>query len=207
MGNRRIEYLLEQAKRNENESSVSSAKRQLPDAGEAQRFFLDRKTALLNIQEWDENSALSSFKLFTEDGRESSNKTIIKDAFLRISLPGSGKDDWVRVVDIYESDDEFVITVRPTYDPTVENSEKNVTSHFFTSESANNFCLLRDDKSVSIYVIGLNERQNTTETSNPLETVRNVATANLGSYLGVQKLEWTTYCKNFLNPEERGRPK
>jgi hypothetical protein len=107
------------------------------------------------------------------------------------------KYDWVRVIDIYEEADEFIISVKPTYDPTAETIDKNVISHFFTDESTNNFCLLRKSDTIWFYVIGLGEKQNTSETKNALETVRNVA-VNLGSYLGIQKSEWEKFCRHFL---------
>src|SRR6476469_1566783 len=42
--------------------------------------------------------------------------------------------------------------------------DKNVTSHFFTSDATNNFCLEKRDAVVSFYVIGLSEKTNTDET-------------------------------------------
>ncbi len=116
---------------------------------------------------------------------------------MRISLKGSGKYDWIRVIDIYEAADKFVVTVKPTYDPTQEKSDKTVISHFFTDDSTNNFCVLRKEKTIAFYVIGLGEKQNTNETKNTLETIRNVA-VNLGSYLGIQKVEWEKFCHHFL---------
>jgi hypothetical protein len=50
-----------------------------------------------------------------------------------------------------------------------------------------------------MYVIGLNEITNTEKTGGLLESARNLATANLGHYLGVQKAAWTKFCENFLN--------
>jgi hypothetical protein len=44
----------------------------------------------------------------------------------------------------------------------------------------------------------LNEKTNIEETSGVLETIRNYATANLGCLLGIQKTQWETFCKNFL---------
>ena len=40
------------------------------------------------------------------------------------------------------------------------------------------------------------------ESSNPIEAARNIATANLGYYLGIQKAMWKDFCKNFLEIEE-----
>lgn len=195
----KIQNLLQHAEADSEHSSVSSAKRQFPDGETAQRFFSILKTRLFNVDEWNEHSTISSFELFDENGYASESKTFFKGVFIRISLKGSGKYDWVKFTDLYESADEIIITVKPTFDPTADPPDKSSTSHFFTAESTNNFCLLSDDLSISLYVIGLNEKQNTTETSNKLEMIRNVATANLGSYLGIQNAEWESFCKSFLD--------
>jgi hypothetical protein len=50
---------------------------------------------------------------------------------------------------------------------------------------------------VAFYVIGLNEKANSTETDGALETVRNIA-VNLATYLGMQKSEWEKFCHHFL---------
>ena len=199
----RIQNLLRQASQEPNTSSVSFAKRSFSDEEQARAVFLEVKEKLLNLENWNKKAGLSSYELFDETGKVKTDKTLQIGAFNRISLKGSGKYDWVKIIDIYEDNDEFVITVKPTYDPTEDNPDKNVVSHFFTDEATNNFCLQNDDKSVALYVIGLNEKQNASETGNMIETVRNVAVANMGSYLGIQKSEWTTFCENFLSSENK----
>lgn len=116
---------------------------------------------------------------------------------MRILLKGSGKYDWVKIISIDEATDEFIITVKPTFDPTADEPDKTVISHFFTDESTNNFCLSRNGGKISFYVIGLNEKQNTSETKNTLETVRNVA-VNAAAYVGIQEGEWEKFCHSFL---------
>ena len=193
----KIESLLNQAKANKNESSVSSAEETFSDSLEADRIFSVLKTKLQNIGEWNDHAMLSSYKLFNEDGTDQETETLSVGCFIRILLRGSGKYDWVRVMDIHEAADEFVITVKPTFDPTEESPDTSVVSHFFTDASTNNFCLSNKDKTVSFYVIGLNEKQNTSETENALQTIRNVA-VNLSSYLGIQTSEWEKFCHGFL---------
>jgi len=195
----KIQNLLKQANFSATEdSSVSLAKRTFLSDAEAKEFFNQTKTKLLNLDEWNKNSTPSNYELFDENGSVSVTKTISIGKFIRIGVPGSGKYDWVRVIDIYDAPDEFVLTVQPTYNPTATPPDKTVTSHFFKDEATNNFCLQRDDTSVTLYVVGLNEKANVKEADNPLEAARNVATANLGYYLGLQKAMWTEFCKNFL---------
>ncbi|CAN5279725.1 hypothetical protein BH20ACI1_BH20ACI1_10280 [soil metagenome] len=189
--------LLKQAKQNESESSISSADKSFENGEKAVKVFSTLKTKILDISEWNAHSLMSSYELFDENGRGIDDKKFNVGAFIRISLKGSHKYDWIRIIDIYDAPDEFIITIKPTFDPTAENIDKSVISHFFTDESTNNFCLLKKDEKVVFYVIGLNEKQNTRETESTLETIRNVA-VNVAIYLGMQKTEWEKFCHHFL---------
>ncbi len=189
--------LLEQTKRDEEHSSIACAEKTFADETRAAKIFSSLKTKLSNVDEWNAHAMLSSFKLFDESGRELQTKTIAVGNFMQISLTGTVKYDWVRITDIDEAPDEFIIRVKPTFDPTDTSGDKSVISHFFTDESINNFCLVRKAERVALYVIGLNEKMNAGETGGTLETVRNAA-VNLGSYLGIQRGEWKKFCHHFM---------
>ena len=185
------------------ESSVTCASRTFSNDAEAENFFDKLKQKLLRIKEWSAKSGLSSYELFDENGKLSHRKQAIIGDFIRITLHGSGKNDWVKILNVYASPDEIVLTVKPFFDPTEKEPDKDVTSHFFTSEATNNFCVERKGKTINFCVIGLNEKTNTDETKGFVETVRNFATANIGSYFGIQKSEWKTFCENFLETKEK----
>lgn len=193
----KIENLLARAELKKSESSISSAEKICAGEAEAARFFLTLKSKLLNVAEWNKNALFSSFELFDENGRALQNDQLSVEIFIRIYMKNSGKFDWVKIVSVADAANEFVITVKPTFDPTAENRAEKSISHFFTDASTNNFCLLKTRRKVALYVIGLNEKTNTGETSGALETIRNVA-VNIGTYLGVQKSEWEKFCHNFI---------
>ncbi len=192
---KKIKDLLEQAKLNE--SSISSADETFSDEAQAARVFSILKTKILNIEEWNEHALLTAYQLFDETGDNCQTGNLSVGFFIRISMTGSGKYDWIKIINIRETPNEFIITVKPTCDPTAEKPDENIISHFFTDEATNNFCVLREAEKVGFYVIGLNEKQNTSETKNTLETIRNVA-VNLGTYLGIQKGEWEKFCHHLL---------
>ncbi|MEJ7846884.1 MAG: hypothetical protein WKF92_02220 [Pyrinomonadaceae bacterium] len=195
----KIQDLLKEANSSkEGGTSVNFAKRSFRSEIERSNFFDQTKRSLLMIDEWDKNSSPSSYKLFDNDGLEIGGEPISTGNFIRITLHGSGKYDWVEVVSIYDTPAEFVITVKPSYDPTTNPQDKTVISHFYVPEARNNFCLQNDGKTLSMYVIGIAERQNTESTGGVGETIRNAATANLGYYLGIQNATWTQFCSNFL---------
>lgn len=195
----KIQNLLEQANHSAAEdSSVNQAKRIFSDESAAKNYFLETKNRLRDLSNWSEKSTPSNYELFLETGEVPASKLIEAGKFIRIGVVGAGKYDWVRVIGVHEAEDEFVITVRPSFDPTDQSPDKTETSHFFKSEATNNFCLLRDDKSVAMYVVGLDEKANVREAGNPIEAARNVAAANLGYYLGFQKAMWTEFCARML---------
>ena len=194
-----VESLLKAANSStDGDTSVNLAKRVLLDDAECAAVFESVKSRLLDIAEWNQNSSASEYALFNESGRPVDSEPISPGRFLRIGLYGGGKYDWVRVVSIMDQPDERILTVKPTYDPTSEPIDVASVSHFFAPEATNNFCVQRDGKSVALYVIGLNEHQNTEFTSGLLESVRNSAVANIGYYSGLQKAVWKEFCTNFL---------
>lgn len=190
-------------------SSKASAKREFTSVSEAEINFEKLKDKLFYVESWNEYSGVTSFGFFDENGKHRPDKKAETGDYIKVTLPGTGKPDWVKIVEIHEAPDEVLITVQPSKDPTSENPGENTLSHFFTDDSRNSFCLERTDKFLKCYVIGIHEKTNTENTSGILETARNFATSNLGHYLGVQHLEWTVFCRNLLDiPEnESEKPK
>lgn len=196
--NGKIEKLLNRAKLNENESSISFAEKTFSGEHAAKAAFANVKNRLHDIAEWNKCGLLSSYEIFHENGEPVSDHKLFVSVFLRISLKGSLKYDWVRVIEIDDaSENEFVITVKPIFDPTADAPDKTIVSHFFTDAATNNFCLRRRNETLALCVIGLDEHQNAAETGSAFETVRNAA-VNFASYLGIQTGEWTKFCRHFI---------
>jgi hypothetical protein len=197
-----IEQLLELANStNEPVTSVTSARRTFPNETESRAFFDEACRKLLDINEWSNSSSASAYALFDRSGSDVSGNLISEGDFIRINIYGAGKYDWVEVLRIYQADSEMVITVKPTYDPTSEPLDTGSISHFFHGDARNNFCVQLDGSVVNFYVIGLNERQNVSETDGVVESVRNAAAANLSYFLGIQKSVWAEFSKNFLRTD------
>ena len=198
--NRRIPRLLEKAERQKGsgETSVTSARRPFPNPADADRFFDELKKEFFRVRDWNGKAALTSFELFDEKGNLADRQTVVVGDYIRLTMTGSGKYDWVRIIEIFDEAGEAIVTIKPSHDPTDKDPDKDATSHFFTGDATNNFCLEKNDAVVSFYVIGLSEKTNTDETESLVEKARNVAVANIASYLGIQKGEWKTFCKKFL---------
>ena len=72
--------------------------------------------------------------------------------------------------------------------------DRSVTSHFFTRESTNNFCLQKAGEIINFYVIGLNEKINV-EGLRPFFPKKNISSDEISRLLGV---DWTTLPRPFL---------
>jgi hypothetical protein len=203
MASSTIEKLLEAANSApEGDTSINHAKRQFVDQGSAVEFFQTARAKLFRIDEWKKNSSATDYHLFDDAGDEINERPIAVGTFIRIALYGSGKYDWVRVESITDEAEEFVITVRPSYDPTTEPRDTSSTSHFFGPQATNNFCLQIQETTVTMYVVGLNENQNTRFTASLIESARNAAVANIGYYSGLQKAVWKEFCSNSLKSDD-----
>jgi hypothetical protein len=203
MGNVTIESLLKAANSSpDGDTSVNFAKRQFLDDAECIAFFRATRSALFSIFEWSKNSSATDYAVFDASGEESTDGVIGVGRFIRIKLYGGGKYDWVRVVSIVDDQQEVILTVKPSYDPTQRPIDVESTSHFFGPQATNNFCLQRDDKTVTFYVIGIDEKQNTKFTDSLIESARNAAVANIGYYSGLQKTIWKEFCRSFLRTDE-----
>ena len=187
-------------------SSVTNTTRIFQTEAEAKAAFGQLREKLLRVGEWNDESSISSFALYDERGNEQPEKSAAIGDFIKITLPLSGKDDWVKITEIHNLPDEIVLTVQPSPNPT-DKADETTIAHFFTDESTNNFCLQKKEAKLNFYVIGLNEKTNTEETSGVLETIRNVATSNLGCFLGIQKAQWKTFGENFLESEKSEKGK
>ncbi len=179
------------------DSSVTGAARIFPGGEAAEKAFSKFRDKLRRVSLWNAESAISSFELFDRSGAARGGKPAATGDFIKITLPGSGKDDWVEITDFHELPDEIILTIQPSHDPTSA-ARAATTSHFFIADSTNNFCLRKRDNTIDFYVIGLNEKTNLSDTAGILETVRNYAAANLGYFLGVQKTQWKIFTENFL---------
>jgi hypothetical protein len=104
----KIQILLEKAAR-QNESptreasSAASAARFCQSAAETEELFSRFHQKLFRINQWNSDSAISSFELFDEKGDSQPEKRAVLGDFIKITLPGSGKSDWVKIIEIDET--------------------------------------------------------------------------------------------------------
>jgi hypothetical protein len=201
MASSNIESLLERANTSpDNDTSVVVAERAFMNAEDCAAFFEKVKASLFRIEEWNKNST-SDYELFDETGRVVDSGLITVGTSVRIKVHGTGKHDWVRVVEILDGAGEVVLKVKPGIDPTNRSGDGSI-SHFFGPAAENNFCIARRDGAISFSVIGLNQVQNTEFSDGVVESARNAAVANIGYYTGLQGAVWKQFSSNFLRTDE-----
>lgn len=191
-----IDYLKREANSDKKHSSISQAEIIFDDQTKASNAFMGYKENLLNLNCWNQSGNLSKYRLFDLHGKSIRNQKLSENLLLRISLKGSGKYDWVKIIELNDSLNEMIVTVQPTFDP--NDKEAKSVSHFFTEEARNNFCLQLLETKVFFFIIGLNEKQNVAQTDDFVEAIRNWVAANVGTYLGIQKSEWSSFAEKFL---------
>lgn len=173
------------------------------DENDAQRLFLIARNRLVDVNHWDEYSALGSFQLIDRDGNEAFRTAEIGDYF-RISIKAPGPVagngfDWVRIEAIADQSDvegheEYMaMRVRPAQNPL---DDKNDTAHFFSDESTSSFVVKREGRTVTASVFGRNEVPNTSA-SNIIDKVRNQVVA-ASAIAGFANIQWRSLVTGLL---------
>ena len=147
--------------------------------------------------------------MFDKNGDISERQTAVVGDVIRLSKLGSGRTDWVKIIEIIDEPGEAILTVKPSYDPTEKGPKGETNSYFFASDSTNSFCLEKTDAIVSFYVIGRSEGANPNKTGTFIQKARKLAVSKVAAYFEIQKGEWKTFCANFLrltDGENRGGP-
>src|SRR5688572_17713775 len=111
MASQVIESLIKAANSStDNDSSINLAKKQFTEVDDAIKLFSDVRQRMLRITEWGKNSSVTGYDLFDEDGDLINSEPINVGHFIRLSLYGAGKYDWVRVIKVTDKPEEFIIT-------------------------------------------------------------------------------------------------
>ena len=120
--NKRIQRLLGEALAEKHssgtgESSITSASRVFLETHDADDFFNTLRPELFRVREWNEKATLTSFELFDEKGDISERQNAVVGDFIRLSMAGTGKNDWVKVIEIIDEAGEAILTIKPSHDP------------------------------------------------------------------------------------------
>lgn len=174
------------------------ASRILDNETQAKRLFSLATERLFNPGKWCDISGPGvMFCLHNRVGKMEEGDLIS----IKLPVPGDPiKNDWVRVDKIIseseKQEDLLVIRIRPSRGP--EGNGKDV-SHFFDSETSNNFILWRDGFTVESAVIGRNEFTNQ-HPSGFMEFIRDTI-VSAGARVGFGKVQWNLFVERIFEDE------
>jgi hypothetical protein len=178
------------------------------DQNDAQRLFLIARNRLVDVNHWNEYSALGDFQLVDSDGNEVFRTAEIGDYFrIDIKAPGPVAGDgydWVRIEAIADHSDvegfeeHMAMRVRPARNPRDEKKDED-TAHFFDDESTSSFVVKREGTQVSAAVFGRNEIPNTS-TSKMIDKIRNQVVAAT-AIAGLSNIQWRSLVTGLIPVE------
>lgn len=166
-----------------------------PTIAEADHFFEQAKTRLLDVNRWHEITGTPSaqFAVMDEHGFPL-ERHVQKGDYIRIDIPGPGLPsadgyDWVQVESIRDEFDadgrRISITLRPSPDPTNDNTD---TAHFFKRLATSSILIEQKNKHIFLHYAGRNEIVNT-ENSSILDNLRNFM-VGIGAKMGASFPQW-----------------
>lgn len=174
-----------------------------PDEATARREFERSKEKLFNVNRWTDLEGINStFELFDEQGIKTTAFKPEIGYFIKIVLPASGIDNWVKITSIREEADSAEFVVHPSEQPTTqaEGDTKEI-KHFFIEEASSTFKVERQGTKLIGYEIGRNEGINNHGKEAGDRAVLNTLVAE-GGWAGVQALQWDKLTSYLVHLEE-----
>lgn len=121
--------------------------------------------------------------------------------FIKIVLPGSNLENWVKVTAIHATDTMAEFTVHPSERPKELDQEQEVIEHFFSKEASSTFRVVRQGNTLSAYEIGKNEGINNQGQEAGNRALLNTLVAE-GGWAGIQALQWDKLTRYLVHLEE-----
>lgn len=167
--------------------------RTYPDEATARQELDRSKRKLFDVNRWTELKGINStFELFDESGRKATVTKPEIGYFIKIILPASGIENWVKITAIKEEADSAEFVVHPSEQPVQQAEGENDTKeikHFFIEEASSTFKVERQGATLIGYEIGRNEGINNKGEKAGNRAVLNTLIAE-GGWAGVQALQW-----------------
>jgi hypothetical protein len=168
----------------------------------ARKEFERSKEKLYNVNRWTELEGINStFELFDEQGRKTSSTKPALGYFIKIILPASGIENWVKITGIKEEADSAEFVVHPSEKPTPDPENENEIKHFFIKEASSTFKVERQGTKLIGYEIGRNEGINNQGEEAGDRALLNTLVAE-GGWAGIQALQWDKLTSYLVHLEE-----
>ncbi|HYG38321.1 MAG TPA: hypothetical protein VD908_06875 [Cytophagales bacterium] len=179
-----------------------SSEKQYSDEISAKREFIKAKDRLFDVNAWSKIPAIinSSFSLYDANGFPIAKKHAESGDFIKIVLPGPLPENWVKIIDLKEGENNAEFTVQPSPDPTMS-KDKSVVEHFFHGESISIFKVERKGLEIIASETGKNEKINNEGKEAGDRKVINTLVSE-GGWAGFQKYQWKNLTDYLVGIEE-----
>ena len=182
---------------------VYSNENKFSDEATATREFERSKQKLFDVNKWTDLEGINStFELHDSKGQKLTGQKPQVGSFIKIVLPATGIDNWVKVTDIKEEENSAEFTVHPSEQPeplTTDNPEE--IKHFFKEGASSTFKVERQGNTLIGYEIGRNESINNQGEEAGDRAVLNTVVAE-GGWAGVQELQWDKLTSYLVHLQE-----
>ncbi|WP_187260883.1 hypothetical protein [Pontibacter beigongshangensis] len=186
----------------ETKDKVFTNEQEFPDQASARAAFERAKKKLFDVNLWSDLEGINStFELFDNRGRRTTEPVPQVGYFIRIILPGTTIENWVNISDVKEQEDLAEFTVHPSEKPATLTDEDEVVEHFFTDEASSTFRVLLEGNTLKAFEIGKNERINNHGQEAGHRKVLNTMIAE-GGWAGFQDLQWEKLTRYLVHLEE-----
>lgn len=186
----------------ETKDKLYSNHKEYPDEATAIQEFERSKQKLFDVNLWSNLEGINSeFHLYDERGHRTTAKMPEEGYYLKIVLPISKLENWVRIVGIRIEPDLAEFIVHPSEKPEELTKDAQVIEHFFIKEASSTFRVARKVNILYGYEIGKNEGINNRGKEAGDRAFMNTLVAE-GGWAVVQGLQWDKLTRYLVHLDE-----
>ena len=186
----------------ETKDKVYQNENSFPTEQEAIEAFELSKRKLFNVNNWTNLTGISStFALYDDRGRRTTTLKPEVGYYLKIVLPASTMDNWVRITNVREEENLAEFVVHPSEQPQELGEGEAEVEHFFIKEASSTFRVTREGNTIHGYEIGRNEGINNQGEEAGDRAVVNTFIAE-GGWAIFQEMQWNKLTRYLVHLEE-----
>ncbi|AKD05692.1 hypothetical protein PKOR_12780 [Pontibacter korlensis] len=173
-----------------------------PTEQEAIAAFERSKEKLFNVNSWTKLSGVNStFELYDDHGRRTTALTPKIGYYMKIILPASTIENWVKISGLREEENLAEFVVHPSEKPKELGHGDAEVEHFFIKEASSTFRVTREGNTIHGYEIGKDEGINNQGKEAGDRAVLNTFVAE-GGWALFQELQWDKLTRYLVHLEE-----
>ncbi|AMM51824.1 hypothetical protein TH61_12435 [Rufibacter sp. DG15C] len=170
-----------------------------PDEASAVQAFAESRQKLFNVEDWSHMTGITStFELYDAQGQRDPNKKPDLGDYIKIILPATTIENWVKVIEVVEEENLAKFVVQPSHNPLTPAEEPGKIEHFFTEEATSTFLVARQGTTLLACEIGKNEVANNQGEEAGDRPILNTVIST-GGWAGFQAIQWGNLTKFLVH--------